>query len=88
VIDWIDASIGNPLADVARTTVILLGAAASSQIPHPFLKMLVRLFHSIYLSTYFKFLQGGEKEYSHWLPIVAAARLSENMVEMEPWLME
>jgi Ser/Thr protein kinase RdoA (MazF antagonist) len=86
VIDWIDAFIGNPLADVARTTIILLGAAASSQIPHLFLKMLVRPFHSIYISTYFYFRPGDKKEYSHWLSIVAAARLSENMVEFQPWL--
>jgi Ser/Thr protein kinase RdoA (MazF antagonist) len=88
IIDWIDASLGNHLADVARTTIILLGAAASSQIPSHSLKVLIRLFHSIYLLTYFGLLPGGIYEYRRWLPIVAAARLSENIPEVQPWLLD
>jgi thiamine kinase len=88
VIDWIDASLGNPLADVARTTIILLGAAASSQVPNAALKLALRLFHAIYLRRYFQLRPGGEDEYRRWLPIVAAARLSENMPELETWLVE
>lgn len=85
VIDWIDASRGNPLADVARTSVILLGAA-SSQIPNPVMKIFVRIFHSAYLKHYFRLRPGGEEEYRRWLPIVAGARLSENIPELEKWL--
>jgi uncharacterized protein (TIGR02172 family) len=88
IIDWIDASLGNPLADVARTTIILLGAAASSQIRNFSLKFLVRLFHSIYLRTYLNLRPGGKQEYRRWLPIVAAARLSENIPELKSWLLE
>lgn len=87
VIDWIDVSRGNPLADVARTTIIALGAAASSQVPNTALKVIVRLFHSIYLHRYFQLRPGGEEEYRRWLPVVAAARLSENIPELERWLM-
>ncbi|MBI4732423.1 MAG: phosphotransferase [Chloroflexi bacterium] len=86
VIDWIDASLGNPLADVARTTIIALGAAASSQIPDRAMKSFVKLFHSIYLRHYFQLRPGGEAEYRRWLPVVAAARLSENIQELETWL--
>lgn len=86
VIDWIDASRGNPLADVARTSVILLGAAESEGISNPFLKVFVRTFHSTYLKQYFRLRPGGENEYRHWLPIVAGARLSENIPELETWL--
>jgi Ser/Thr protein kinase RdoA (MazF antagonist) len=85
VIDWIDASLGNPLADVARTTVILLGAAAA-QVPNRLLAAFVRLFHAIYLRHYFRLRPGGEAEYRRWLPVVAAARLSENIAELEGWL--
>ena len=88
VIDWIDASLGNPLADVARTTVIALGAAASSQVPNAALKFFLRLFHTVYLRCYFQLLPGGEAEYRRWLPVVAAARLSENIPELEHWLVE
>lgn len=88
VIDWIDASIGNPLADVARTTIIILGAAASSQVPNQVMKFFVKLLHSMYLRRYFHLRHGGETEYRRWLPVVAAARLSENIPELERWLIK
>lgn len=87
-IDWIDASRGNPLADVARTSIILRGAIEGRQIPNTFLKLFVKSFHSIYLDHYFRLRPGGEEEYRRWLPIVAAARLDEGIQELEPWLME
>ena len=88
IIDWIDAARGNPLADVARTTIILIGAVESAQVSRRLLKMLVRLFHSVYLSHYFRLRPGGQAEYRRWLPIVAAVRLDEGIKELEPWLME
>jgi hypothetical protein len=88
VIDWMDASLGNPLADVARTTIILIGSAASSQVPNIATKLLLRYFHLLYLRRYFRLCPGGEQEYRRWLPVVAAARLSENIPELESWLMD
>ncbi len=88
VIDWIDASLGNPLADVARTSVICLGAVNSSQVPNAALRLGLRLFHATYLRRYFQLRPGDMSEYRRWLPIVAAARLSENMPELESWLIE
>ena len=88
VIDWIDASRGNPLADVARTSIILLGALAAKQIRSPLMRVFIRLFHTVYVDQYFRLRPGGQNEYRRWLPIVAAARLSENIVELEPWLLE
>lgn len=91
VIDWIDASRGSPLADVARTSIITLGAAASSEIPNPMLKIFVRIFHAVYLRHYFHLRPGGEdehREYRRWLPVVAGARLNENIPELEKWLVE
>ncbi|MFH2104277.1 MAG: hypothetical protein ABIJ39_13065 [Chloroflexota bacterium] len=72
--------------DVARTTIITLGAANSAQISNPVMKAFVRLFHAAYLRQYFKLCPGGEAEYQRWLPIVAAARLSEEIPEVERWL--
>lgn len=86
VIDWIDSTLGNPLADVARSSIIALGAAATDQIPNPFMKTVIRLFNTIYLSSYFRLLPIGRQEFQYWLPVVAAARLSENMPELENWL--
>ena len=88
IIDWIDASRGNPLADVARTSVILLGAAETTQIPNQFSKMFIKIFHAVYLQEYFRLRPGGEDEYRRWLPIVAGARLSENITELDEWLVK
>jgi Ser/Thr protein kinase RdoA (MazF antagonist) len=86
VIDWIDATCGNPLADVARSTTIMMGAIASDQLSRLFMKACVRLFHAAYIRHYFCLCPEGEHEYRRWLPIVAAARLSENIPELEKWL--
>jgi|WetSurMetagenome_2_1015567.scaffolds.fasta_scaffold60294_2 hypothetical protein len=86
IIDWYDAALGNPIADLTRSSIIILGSAASDLIPDPFMKQVTRLFHTIYLQHYFNLRPGGELEYQCWLPIVAAARLSENIPELENWL--
>jgi aminoglycoside phosphotransferase (APT) family kinase protein len=86
VIDWIDATLGNPLADVARTTVLLLGAIETDQIRDPWHKAAIRILHAIYLRRYFALCPHGKREYAQWIPVVAAARLSENISELEQWL--
>lgn len=85
IIDWIDSACGNPLADLARTTILLLGAAGSR--PRALVqKAIVRIFHAAYIRHYFRLRPGGEDEYGRWLPIVAAARLSEEIPDLEKWL--
>jgi hypothetical protein len=86
IIDWIDTSLGNPLADLARTSIILLGDVGAGEIQNPLIKAVVGIFHTIYVRRYFSLCPGGEPEYSCWFPIVAAARLSENIPELEKWL--
>lgn len=88
VIDWIDAARGNPLADVARTTIIFLGSANTTQTPNPIIKMFTKLSHAVYLREYFRLRPDGQDEYRRWLPIVAAGRLTEGMPELEKWLVE
>ncbi|HSO12340.1 MAG TPA: aminoglycoside phosphotransferase family protein [Anaerolineales bacterium] len=88
VIDWIDAARGNPLADAARTTVILLGAANTTQTPDLVVKMFTKLSHAVYLREYFRLRPHGMDEYHRWIPIVAAGRLTEGMPELEKWLLE
>lgn len=86
IIDWIAASRGNPLGDLARSTIILLGAAAH-QVPNPALKAFVRMFHSRVVRAYFRQNPGGQAEYRRWLPVMAAARLNEQIPEIEDWLL-
>jgi uncharacterized protein (TIGR02172 family) len=88
VIDWIDTSRGNPLADVARTTILLMGAAETDQIASPFLRAFIKLAHATYLHEYFRLRPYGRDQYRLWLPIVAGARLSENIAELEEWLVK
>ena len=88
VIDWMDASRGNPLADVARTSIIARGGAESRETSNFLLKSFVKILHSVYLRQYFRLRPGGEDEYRRWLPIVAGARLSEGIPELEKWLLK
>lgn len=85
VIDWIDASKGNPLADVARTSVLALGSASTLKLG---MKLFIKLFHAVYLKEYFRLSPNGREEYQQWIPIVAGARLSENITELDNWLVK
>jgi uncharacterized protein (TIGR02172 family) len=83
-IDWMDVSVGHPLGDVARTSILLLGVSATS---NPLLRLIVGWFHHTYLRAYFA--PGGERAvYRAFLPIVAAARLSEGIPELQGWLLK
>lgn len=86
IIDWTDATRGNPLADLARTTILCVGSAETSQTKSVIDKAYVKATHNTFIRRYFKLRPGGEAEYRGWLPIVAAARLSENIPELEQWL--
>ena len=81
VIDWMTACSGSPWADVARTNLILtIGVkAAGKQIPL-FLRMMVRLFHRIYLNRYRVLHPDTTNELVRWMPVIAAARLNEDIV--------
>jgi uncharacterized protein (TIGR02172 family) len=80
VIDWIDATRGNPTADVARSSIILQGAALTNP--------LAGWFHDAYLKHYFERQRDNARhQYSTWRTIVAAGRLSENIAELQEWLL-
>lgn len=84
-IDWIDVSVGHPMADVARTSVLLLGEEATTS--NLLLRFIVRWFHGVYLRAYFK-SGGDETVYRAFIPIVAAARIAEGITELQDWLLE
>lgn len=87
VIDWVDATSGAPLADVARTIIILEGVRHMTEIVTALEKVLVGWFHRIYLREYFKLRPANKNEYIRWLPIVAAGRMSEDIPGINPWLL-
>ena len=87
VIDWRDVTLGRPLADLARSSVILLGVSAPGSRAPWVEKLMVEWYHRIYLRHYFRLRPGGEDEYRAWRPIVAAARMREGIVEIQDWLL-
>ncbi|MEJ2759761.1 MAG: aminoglycoside phosphotransferase family protein, partial [Anaerolineales bacterium] len=84
IIDWIDATLGHPLADVARTTVIFrFGVPPEEKI----VRLLIGGITRIYLRRYFRESPYTQADLDAWLLVVAAGRLSENIPhEREPLL--
>jgi hypothetical protein len=80
IIDWIDATMGHPLADVARTSLL---ARVANPPPNTLwekvIDLLSGLFHSIYINHYFRFSPYEEKDLQLWLLPVTAGRLSEKI---------
>jgi Ser/Thr protein kinase RdoA (MazF antagonist) len=79
-IDWTDASCGNPLSDVARTLVLL----SAAQVPlNSLFGWLVKLGRNrilnAYTHNYFIKSRLDRSQLQAWMPIVAAARLNENI---------
>lgn len=88
VIDWVDAKRGNPLADVARSTVLLtIGGLPPNPIQRLFIQLFRQRFHDAYLQRYFAGHPEKKPEYGQWLPIMAAARLTEGIEEDNPHLL-
>lgn len=65
IIDWVDASSGDPRADVCRTYILY--SQVSLEIAESYLKL------------YCEKSGWNRKEILEWAPIIAAARLSENV---------
>ena len=84
IIDWNNAAVGDPLADVARTTLILSGVSVSE----PSYRSRIDQFVEAYLERYFQLRVDDQEQLVAWQPIEAAARLSDNIPELQEWLLE
>ena len=81
IIDWTTASSGSPWADVARTSLMLTIGAPPDGTPVPRLLQAARgAFFRAYRSRYLALNADMEGQISAWLPIIAAARLNENII--------
>jgi aminoglycoside phosphotransferase (APT) family kinase protein len=65
VIDWLDTTRGDPLADVCRSYVLMRPSAPELALS--------------YVETYCAMAGGASQDVLRWLPFVAAARLAENV---------
>ena len=88
IIDWMTATQGNPLADVARTWMLLRLAEVPSFIGGRWLIEAIRnLFYAIYLRRYRQLRPVSQEEMEAWQLPVMAARLRENIPEEEQRLL-
>jgi len=80
VLDWIDATQGTPWADVARTSLLIRGAALPADTPRPrVVQLMRRLLHRTYLRLYFAGRPPDPDEWQAWQAVVAGARLAEQV---------
>lgn len=75
ITDWVDATAGNPLADACRTYLIFKQHMSRSA--------------GVYLKAFCKEAVTKQDDVLAWLPIIAAARLKENLDDKSrEWLLE
>ena len=86
VIDWMDATTGNPAGDLARSNLLLTFGTVPKDMP-VFIKTAINFFRTklknIYLEHYLKLSSLDYAMIEKWMLPVAAARLSEELVEDE-----
>ena len=82
VLDWMNAMQGDPLGDVARTSLMLTRAAIPPTMPAKTLMAALRGYlHRVYLSHYQALRPFSPEDLEAWLLPVAAARLREDIPE-------
>ena len=80
VIDWMTARRGNPWADVARTNLLLsIGAKSAGNQVKPVVRWLVGAYRRMYLDHYSRLNPTHSNELTQWMPVIAAARLDEQI---------
>jgi len=88
ILDWVDATHGHPLADVARAELLMQHAALPPHMPGRWLIEAGRtLWYRLYLRCYCQLRSVSPEQVKAWLLPVAAARLSEGISEEEEQLL-
>ena len=74
------ASLGSPWTDVARTNLLLsIGAKRAGRQVNAIIRSVISLYHRTYLKRYFALRSDKENESDRWTPVIAAARLNEDI---------
>ncbi|HEY3289649.1 MAG TPA: aminoglycoside phosphotransferase family protein [Anaerolineae bacterium] len=82
VIDWTNAVQGNPIADVARTTMLLrAGAPVKKSRGRWLLEMLRQLLYTSYINRYKQLTSVKQASIDQWQLPILAARFSEEIPE-------
>jgi len=77
IIDWFDASIGDPAGDVARTCLVMQAPDALDGQGEGFGESLRSTFNAAYLDHYRRLRPLGPEQLKAWMLPVASARLTE-----------
>ena len=86
VIDWSNLTIGNPHADIARTTYLLKKSydpdnSGRSIVFRAVVKVFRSIFYRAYYKSYRKITKTSKNEIKAWEIIICAVRLSEDIPE-------
>lgn len=79
VIDWFDAGIGHPVADIVRSSILMRPSPASEDamhLPGASQELLTRLHHS-YVTEFRESLTAASLNIARWEAVIAAGRLNE-----------
>lgn len=80
IIDWIDASSGSPILDLARSSLLFGSSRLPKNFPNAWLiNIAQRQFYQRYFKHYSLLTGVSQQQLERWVPVVAAARLSENV---------
>jgi uncharacterized protein (TIGR02172 family) len=88
IIDWIDSSCGNPLADIARSIILMdHGVPPSMGRVAGLFEYVRKQFLKVYLNHYLELCSGSREELENWRSVIAAARLEEGIPQEEEYLL-
>lgn len=90
IIDWMNAWCGHPLADVARTSILLrLGDPPPGFVQRTFIAVFRGLFHKLYLRHYFRASTTYPRsELPRWELAMAIVRLTDGIAVERPALLK
>ncbi len=88
VLDWLTAGIGNPVSDVARTslTISAPGLPPRSPLKAVMVQLLRGVMHRLYLRDYERVQPFDRAELEIWRALLAIGRLNEHIPGEEPYL--
>lgn len=90
-IDWMNAYAGDPLSDAVRSYIMMTSPFLPEEIPFPVrtaIQMTKPRIGAIYKKEYLSQASADEKDFRAWIPVMAAARLIEQIPGEKEWLMK
>jgi len=89
VIDWFDAAIGHPIADIVRSSILMRAGSghAPDHLPGASPQMLQQL-HDAYIDQFADELSDAAPDLAAWQAAVAVGRLAEGAEADERWLIQ